>query len=273
MKGDFTNKFLFKDNMFKLRNILYFIIGIPVFILLVWLFAVPDNLLQYKIEDAISNAGQGNVRASLNGFKKGLFFTVHADSLDLDFDKAPALTITDLAGCLAPRYLIQKKLAFSIKGKIGTGDINGLLKYPSEGEIKIDRAELRAIPYLTQLGIKTNGYISANILIKNKSAQFAFRVPDLDIQESAVMIPFINSFRRVQGILSVTGNDVRFDSVSLEGEKGYARLKGDIKDRFMDLSLELMPSVNKLSSLESMLIGKYIVSPGYYVIPVRGPMN
>ena len=259
--------------MLKFRHILYLTIGIPVFTILVWLFAVPDNLLQYKIEDAISNAGQGNVRASLNGFTKGLLFTVHADSLNLDFDKTPALTITDLAGCLAPRYFIQKKLVFSIKGKIGTGDINGLLKYPSEGEIKIDKAELNAIPYLTHLGIKSNGYISVNILIKNKSAQLAFRVPDLDIQESAVMIPFIDSFRRAQGVLSVTGNDIRFDSVSLEGEKGYARLKGDIKDRFLNLSLELMPSADKLSSLESMLIEKYIISPGYYVIPVKGSIN
>ncbi|MBI5098236.1 MAG: type II secretion system protein GspN [Nitrospirae bacterium] len=258
--------------MFKLRNILYFIIGFPVFIILVWLFAVPDNLIQYKIEAAISNTGQGNVRASLKGFTKGLFFTVHADSLDLDFDKTPALTITNLAGCFNPRYLIKKQLAFSFKGKMGTGDINGLLKYPADGEIKIEKTELNAIPYLTHIGIETNGYISANILLKNKSVQITFRIPDLDIQKSAVIIPFINSFRRVQGVLSVTGNAIRFDSVSLEGEKGYARLKGDIKNRFMNLSLELMPSMDKLNTIESMLIGKYIVSPGYYVIPVKGPL-
>lgn len=258
--------------MLKFRHILYFIIGVPVFIILVWFFAVPDDLIQGKIEDAISDAGEGNVKAYIKGFKKGLLLTVHADSLDLTIDKTPALRITGLTGCFNPRYLTKKQLAFSIKGKIGTGDVKGLLTYSSDGEIKIEKAELNAIPYLTHLGIRTNGYISANILLKNKSSQITFRIPDMDIQESAVMIPLINSFHRVQGVLSVTGNDVRLDSVSLEGEKGYARLKGDIKDRFMDLSLELMPSMEKLNSIESMLIGKYIVSPGYYVIPVKGPL-
>ena len=44
--------------MLKVRHILYFVIGIPAFILLVWLFAVPEDLLRERIEDAISNAGQ-----------------------------------------------------------------------------------------------------------------------------------------------------------------------------------------------------------------------
>jgi type II secretion system protein N len=259
--------------MLKLRYILYFIIGIPVFIILVWLFAVPEDLIRGRIEDAIANAGQGSINASLKGFKKGLFLTVHADSLDLDFDNSPALTITNLAGCLNPRYLIKKQLAFSFKGKIGTGDINGLLQYPADGEIKIEKTELNAVPYLTHLGIKTNGYISADILLKNKSTQITFRIPDMDLQESTLIIPFINSFHRIHGALSVTGNDIKFESVSLEGDKGYARLKGDIRNNMMDLRFELMPSMEKLNTIESMLIGKYIVSPGFYVIPIKGRMN
>jgi type II secretion system protein N len=259
--------------MLKLRYILYFIIGIPVFIILVWLFAVPEDLIRQRIEDAIANAGQGSINASLKGLKKGLFLTVHADSLDLNFDNSPALTITNLAACLNPSYMIKKQLAFSFKGKMGTGDINGLLRYPAEGEIKIERTELNAVPYLTHLGIKTNGHISADILLKNKSARITFQVPDLDLQESTIIIPFINSFHRINGALSVTGNDIKFESVSLEGDKGYARLKGDIRNNIMDLRLELMPSMEKLNSIESMLIGKYIVSPGYYVIPSKGPMN
>ena len=62
---------------------------------------------------------------------------------------------------------------------------------------------------------------------------------------------------------------IKITSISLEGDKGYARLKGDITNRRMDLSLELMPDENKLSTGESMLIGRHIVSPGYYVIPIK----
>jgi type II secretion system protein N len=259
--------------MKTLRNTIFMLAGIPIFIILVWLFAVPEDLIRGRIEDAISNAGQGNINTSLKGFKKGLFLSVHADSLDIDFDKLPAMTVTNLAGCFDPRYLIKKQLAFSIKGKMGTGNINGLLIYPADGEIKIEKTELNAISYLTHIGIKTNGHISADILLKNKSAKITFQVPDLDLQESTVIIPFINSFHRINGALSITGNDIKFESVSLEGDKGYARLKGDIRNNIMDLRLELMPSMEKLNTIESLLIGKYIVSPGYYAIPIKGPMN
>ncbi len=254
------------------RYILYFTAGLPVFLVLVWLFALPDNLIQERIEDAVADAGKDEIKASITGFKKGLFFTVHAKTLDLTFDKIPALTIMDLTGRFNPRYLIDKQLAFSIKGKLGTGDVNGLLTYTNGGEINIENAELNAIPYLTHLGVKADGNISADIFLKNKSAQILFKISNLEMQEGAVMIPFLNSFHRIQGMLSVTGNDVKLDSVSLEGEKGYARLTGDIKGQFMNLNLELMPSMEKLNTIESMLIGKYIVSPGYYVIPVKGPL-
>ena len=40
----------------------------------------------------------------------------------------------------------------------------------------------------------------------------------------------------------------------------------------MDLLLELMPDTDQLDTMELMLIGKYIVSPGYYVIPIKRAM-
>jgi type II secretion system protein N len=255
------------------RNILILLAAIPVFIVLVWFFAVPTDLVRERIEGSITNAGQGNINASLKGFKKGLFLTVRADSLDLDLDRAPALTITNIAGCFKAAYLIKRQIAFSVKGKIGTGDINSLLTYPADGEIRIEKADLNEIPYLTHLGIKTNGHISADILLGNKSARITFQVPDMDLQESTINIPFINSFHRVHGALSVSGNDIKLESVSLEGDKGYARLRGDIRNNIMDLRLELMPAMEKLSSIELMLIGKYIVSPGYYVLPIKGPVD
>jgi type II secretion system protein N len=259
--------------MIKPRHILYLILFIPVFIILVWFFAVPEELIRSRIEDAISVAGQGKVTASLKGFKKGLFLTVHADSLDLDLDGTPALTISNIAGCFKASYLIKRQIAFSFRGNIGTGNINSLLTYPANGKIEVEKADLNDIPYLTHLGIKTNGHVSAAILLKNDGAQVAFQVPDMDLRESTILIPFINSFHRIHGALSVSGNDIKLESVSLEGDKGYARLKGDIRNNIMDLRLELMPAMEKLSSVESMLIGKYIISPGYYVLPIKGPMQ
>jgi autotransporter translocation and assembly factor TamB len=230
---------------------------------------VPENLTKEKIEESISNAGHGNISVSLEGFKKGFFLSAYTDSLDVSVDGIPALTISRLEGSFNPRYLLKRKFAFSINGKIGTGTVTGLLKYPAEGEIKIDMADLNAIPYLSHLGIKGSGNISGSISVKDNNAQITFQIPDMAIRESVVIIPFINTFYKAQGVFSVTGNDIRIDSLSLDGEKGHARLKGDITGGVKNLNLELMPDMNKLNAVESMLIGKYQVSPGYYVIPIK----
>ncbi len=258
----------------KFRNILYLIILMPIFLILIWLFAIPADFIHKKIEDSIANSGNANINATIKGLRKGLFFTLYTESLDVKINKTPALNIKDIIVSFNPKYLIDKQLALSMKGKIGTGDINGLYKLSDSGEIKIDRAELNAIPYLSHFGIKINGYVTSDINIKNDLVNIAFKVPDLDIQDSALtIVPFINTFRTMQGAISLKENSVKIDSISLEGEKGYARLKGEIKNDFMNLALELMPIEGKLNSLETMLIAKYIVSPGYYVIPIEGMME
>jgi type II secretion system protein N len=244
-----------------------------VFILLVWYVSIPDDLLKEEIEDSVSNSQDLNINASVKGFKKGLFFTFNAEGLDLKRGDIPVLSVTDISGRLNPLYLLKKELALSIKGKIGTGDIVGHFKLPAYGSMSIKNASLISIPYLTGIGIESNGYISADILLKENAVQVVFEVPDLDIKDpDSMTIPFITSIRRIQGAFSIKGGTIKLDSTSLEGEIGYARLKGSVKNGLMDLVLELMPSPGRVKQAELMIIEKYMVSPGYYVIPLKGPL-
>ena len=256
----------------KFRNILYILIGIPIFIMLTWYFAVPIDLIHERIKDSISNSTGADINATITGLRKGVLLSLHADTLDLSIDEKPALNIEDLSVIFNPGYLLKKQLAFWIMGKIGGGSINGLVKLPARGEIKIERAELNAVPYLTRFSITVNGHVFSSISIKDNAAKIIFKVPDLIIDDSASVIPLLNTFRKLQGALSLNENNMKVDSISLEGEKGYARLKGDITNGVMNLSLELMPVKDRLNAMESMLIGKYIVSPGYYIIPIKGPL-
>lgn len=255
----------------KLRNIVFILIAIPVFVILVWFFAIPDELLQERIEDLISTAGGARISASLKGLRKGLFFDIYAEGLALEMDGRPAIEIRDLWGSFNPLSLAKRELSFSMKGKIGTGEINGSFSFPRGGDMTIEEVELNAISYLTSLGIRINGHLSASLALQNDTMHVIFQVPDLDMgnSELAIIIPFVDSFNKLQGILTIRGNNVKVKSVTLEGERARARISGDITNGYSNLTLELMPSV-KLNSVESMLIGKYQVSPGYYVIPLKG---
>jgi hypothetical protein len=255
--------------MNKARYILYVAIGMPVLLILIWIVAIPENVVQDRIESAVTNSGSSNLSLSFEEFKKGFFFNLYADSLNLEIDDKPAFRVTDFKSNFAPRYLTGRELAFTITGKIGTGSINGILKLPVDGKIVIEKAELNSIPYLTQFGLDINGYVSSEIKIGNESLKIIFNIPDLSIDDNASVIPLLNTFRKLQGALSIENNIINIDSISLEGEKGYARLKGNIINGKLNLSLEVMPDEDKLTTVESMLIGKYIISPGYYVIPIK----
>lgn len=259
--------------MTKLRNLLLLVIGISVFILFLWLIALPDSVIKTTIENSISNNGRLNINPSIKSLRKGLFFTVYAESLELKIGKTTALIITDISSRINPLYLLKKQFAFSIRGKIGTGDIKGFFKLPESGSLKINKAEFSAIPYLASAGLQGKGLISARLNLKNNIMDAVFEIPDADIHSSTIAIPMpISSFRKIQGALQLQGNTIKITSISLDSDKGYARIKGEVMNGSINLTLELMPSAGKLEPIESMLISKYRISPGYYVIPVKGTL-
>ncbi|MBI5050381.1 MAG: type II secretion system protein GspN [Nitrospirae bacterium] len=268
--------------MKKLKFIRYCLLSlalITVTVFSIWFFAVPDNIIKDYIEDS---ASQYKFNANVKGLRKGFFFTLYAENLDLKKDPdSEILKITDISGKINPLYLFKKQLAFSVKGKIGTGDIYGSFNLPENGNIEITNAEIAAIPYITSIGLKGNGIISGSIIFKNNNTDVTFTVPDADIDGSILGMPLpLTLFHKIQGAFSIKGNTIEVVSITLEGEKLYARLSGNAAiggkkpPEITGLTLEVMPaaeyvSTNEFKSLESAILKKYEASPGYYVIRIE----
>jgi type II secretion system protein N len=259
--------------MTKYRYLLYPAIIIPLFFVSCWLIVLPNSFIKATIENSISNHGNPKMEVFVRGLKKGIFLTVFANSIEVKNEGKVVLIITDIFSRINPLYLFKKQVAFSVRGKIGTGDIKGFFKLPESGALKIDQTEINAIPYIQSLGLKVSGLVSAQVNFKNNNIDVYFKTSPVDIQDTITEIPLpFHSFQKIQGVLHLQANTIKVPSISLEGEKGYARIKGDITDGFMNLILELMPSADKLQPIELMLIGKYQISPGYYVIPIEGQL-
>jgi type II secretion system protein N len=257
--------------MNRLRYFFYAVVFIPLVAILVWYFAIPENIIRSSIEDSISQHLGSGVNASINGFDKGLFFTVDADSLDFTVNNTPVLRITDISGRLNPLQVFQKKLAFSVRGKMGTGNIDGDFQFPGNGTLTIDSADINAITYLASAGLKGRGFLSADLYMKDYTLDAVFHIPDADIEGMPMGVPLpMNEFKNIQGAVSVKENAVTIKSISLEGDKGYVRLKGDIINGNMNMNLEIMPTAGSLEKYETMLLARFKVSPGYYVIPIKG---
>jgi type II secretion system protein N len=259
--------------MNSFRKLFYLIIILPVFVILTWFFAIPDSYVKASIEDAILIHTDSNIDTSLSNFRKGLFFTAYADSLDLRISNIHALRVTGVKSKINPFSIVKKQIAFTVEGKIGTGDIKGYFTLPGDGTLTISRAELNAIPYLKTLGLEGKGYLSGDIILKDDSVDATFHIPNADIQGTLMGTPLpVNSFHKIQGALSIRGDTIDIKSVSLELDKGYARLKGKITNGYMNLALEIMPTPGKLENYESMLLAQFMISPGYYIVPIKGSL-
>jgi len=257
---------------------LIFIFSFLVCIPFIWYFAVPVSLIKDSIEGSVSaqNSRDGT-RVSTEGLRKGFFFTVYADSIDLQTGSAPPLSIKNITVRINPFYLLKKQAVFSANGTVGMGNINGSFRLPVSGELTVTNIGINAIPYLTSLGIKGEGFISGKAVLKNNAIDVLFEIPDAALQDAVINVPLpLSWFNKIQGVFSITGNAVRIDSMTFEGEKGFARLKGNINNGVMNLELELMPDAgyfaNEREPLELALIRQYQISPGYYLIPVKGPV-
>lgn len=257
--------------MLKLRNLFFLIISIPLVILMLWQITLPEDVIKAAIENFISGSGRFNIASSIEGLRKGLFLTIYAESLELKIDKTSAFTLTDITSRINPLYLLKRQFVFSVQGNIGTGKVEGILKLSEKGNFNIDKVEINSIPYLKNAGLTGKGIISGSINFNKDTVNVLFEIPDADIRSTTSRIPLpLSLFKKIRGSLAVKGNTVKITSITLEGDKGYSRVKGDINNGFMKLVFEFMPYMNELTSIESKLISKYQVSPGYYVIPVEG---
>ena len=72
--------------------------------------------------------------------------------------------------------MLEGKLAFRIKGQIADGDLNGVLQFPVNGEIKIENAALDKIPYLARFGIDIKGSASSDIAMDIEAVNIVFKV-------------------------------------------------------------------------------------------------
>lgn len=260
--------------MTAFRAILYPLVGLPVLLLLFWYFVLPEKYIQEAIEDAVSEHTRSHMEISLNGFRKGILFTLYADELGITIDGIPAINIAGVTGRINPLYFLKNRAAFSIEGNLGGGTAKGHFLLPGEGSVQIRGADLNSISYLASAGFVGSGTISGDLTLQGNSIDVTFEIPDTEINNvvSGILLP-IRSFDMIRGALSIQESTITIRSIGLEAEKGYARLKGDITDGYMDLSLEIMPSAGKLESYEKMLLTRYRVSPGHYLVPIRGPVR
>jgi type II secretion system protein N len=254
------------------KKILIALTAIPVIFWGIWI-AVPETSIQSIIENSISN---NKFRLEVKGVKKGLFYNLSVDNLILKNSKKELIFLSNIYGRINPLSLIMLRLNLSFNGEVGEGTISGhtsLIRNKTQIGFDIKKADISDIPLFKLIGIQGTGTISGRLTIIDDTGHVEFVTKDSSFEPaifSGVKVP-LNLFHNIRGSVDIKGNIINVVSVALEGKDIYARLKGVVKDAVMDLDMELMPGVSFIENpLFLAELEKYRISPGYYVIPVKG---
>ena len=118
--------------------------------------------------------------------------------------------------------------------------------------------------------------ISGEYRAKNNRGNLKFTVEDADIRTASfggVPLP-LNMFHTARGAMETDGSVLRIISFAMEGKGIYARIKGDVTGRMLNLTMEIMPDATlEGQNLMFSMIRRYEVSPGYYSIPIRSSIT
>jgi type II secretion system protein N len=254
------------------KKILIALTAIPVIFWGIWI-AVPETSIQSIIENSISS---NKFRLEVKGLKKGLFYNLSVDNLTLKSSGEQLVSLTNIHSRINPLSLIMFRLNLFFDGGIGGGNISGRInriKNKIQIGLDIKKADISDIPLFKLIGIQGTGTISGRFTMIDDTGHVEFVAKDSSFEPavfSGVKVP-LNFFHSIRGSVDIKGDIINIVSVALEGKDIYARLKGVIKDAVMDLDMELMPGT---SFIENPLflagLEKYKISPGYYIIPVKG---
>lgn len=227
------------------------------------------------IEDTIHARG---FALRVEGLRKGLFYSLCADRIVISRLEKEFILLNSVDADINPFGLIVKRMPVTFRGRIGGGTFTGSAPLSMEfGTVQLvfNQASLDEMRFLTEAGIRGRGSVSGNMALTEQGGNIEFIVNDAEIEPafiSGTLLP-LNFFKTVKGSLVAEGKTINVQSLSLEGPDIFARVKGVIRDGNMDLLIELMPQKTLLENpLFLSQVERYQVSPGYYVVPVKGPI-
>jgi type II secretion system protein N len=253
------------------KKILVVLLALPVVFWAVW-FVFPETSIQTIIEDSLSREFEAQVK----DLRKGFFYDLHIDNLRLNHSGKEVISLDNIDAYVNPLSLVLLRLNLTMDGGISGGSISGnmdLSKSHMRIRLDVEKADISEVSLFRLAGIQGKGTVSGRFTMTDGTGHIEF------FTDNAVFEPFIfsrtnvplNLFKGIKGAIDIRGDTLNIVSIALEGKDIYARMKGVVHDTVMDLTMELMPGKSFIEN-PFFLAGleKYKISPGYYMIHVRG---
>ncbi|MBT0664038.1 type II secretion system protein GspN [Geobacter pelophilus] len=261
------------------------IAGLLLFLCLTIMF-VPAAELQRLAARALAPYG---LTITASSFGKAFPLGINAKGFSLSGQSGELLSFDRLELRLRLLPLFLGRVVASAKATIGTGTIESEAELTRKGRLNLSCSNIRleAIPFFkTVAGAQAKGdlRIKGEVAGQGKGAKGALQIEARDLDLKGVTISGTQlpdaSYKTMQGMLRIKEGKVNLESVTLKGDGLYVRLSGDFPAGYqpaatpLNLKVELMPKPEFLESQKFvfLLLAKYTVSPGNYLIPIRGTL-
>ncbi|HWR59623.1 MAG TPA: type II secretion system protein GspN, partial [Thermodesulfovibrionales bacterium] len=261
----------------KVRRLAVAIVALFIILEGVWFVVLSEGLIRDLLEGAFEN---DYVYLRSEGFKKGLFYNFSADKILLAKKKGGQaetvlLGLNDVRGRLDFLSIFTFKPHISLRCRLNDGEIEGIVGLTRQGSTTISGSEIHmtSVPFLEPLGIHAEGVLSGSFSAKGNTGELRVLLSRASFRNSSlggVFLP-LETFHEVRGAATITDGVVELQSLALLGHGVYGRVRGDVRGGNMNMSFELMAEPSfRLQPLLQAMVEQYKVSPGYYVIPLRG---
>ncbi|HEY5974831.1 MAG TPA: type II secretion system protein GspN [Geobacteraceae bacterium] len=255
--------------------------GLLLFLALTILF-IPAGTVQSVIQQLLAREGYSLQTAS---FGKALPLGIQAKGLVLSSDRGRLLTADELTVRLRLLPLLRGRLTAGVTVRTGGGVIAAELSSGGESTVRFGDISLETVPFFTTVaGAQLKGLLRGSGRLQGSGAKakgnLQLEVVGADLRGIKIgETPLPDAgYRTVQGAMRIGGGKADLESLTLQGDSLFVRLKGDfpltepIGAAPLNLTLELMPKPEFLEQQKFifLLLVKYLVSPGHYQIPIRG---
>jgi len=257
-----------------------------------WFLVVPEQTIADLIEDSLD----GGLSLKTEGFRKGLFFSFRADRVSLlkrgDVGRqgsgepahpgdspadAPVAILKDLRGSL--NLLSVAKLSPRVDfdcGFEGGALVGTIALVDGTVTVKVDHVGLANIPLLKGRDVIDEGDLSGDLRFDHTRGEVKFWVRDAKLKDlffNGNYLP-LSFFHTVTGALMIDRGTADVRSLNLQGRGISARVKGTLIKSGSKLTMEVMTDSSfQAGPVLQAALGRYMVSPGYYVVPVTSDLT
>ncbi len=256
------------------KRIIILLVVVFCLIIGVWYVGIPDGWLVETAERLFSDAG---FSVELVGLGKTPLLGLRVKEVRVKRRGYEVLIINDLNARLDPVSLLLLKGDLSFDGELSDGRLTGRVLLSREGlssSFEVRSARIEGLGAVKTLPIKAGGVLTMNGEVRDGNGRVYLEIDDLvaeNLITDTLYVP-LRLFERLKGSLTLKGEEVRIDALSLEGELAYSRLKGRLSGGYFEGTLEIMPEPGFPEGILKVL-QPYRKTPGYYVIPLKGRMK